>query len=112
MSKLEVTKEMNVTDVSNENIIIQQEQYKTNNYFHRCANDNATNIDFNVNSNDSVLIKSISLAEEEFVIWIKSDFVSIYICNNTGKSFSHLKGLFHTYFMNLVSIRKIKILRH
>lgn len=59
---------------------------------------------FNTNSTSFVLIKSISLDENEFIVWIKFYSVSIYVYNNVEKNLSRLQGLFN--FINKDKIVK------
>ncbi|XP_076629970.1 uncharacterized protein LOC143346098 [Colletes latitarsis] len=93
INKLEVVKEMNAINASNENISLQKEQCGTKNFSRLCANERVVNIISKLNSSDFVMIKSVSLDKEEFVVWIKFDSVSIYLYNNIDDSLSHLKDL-------------------
>ncbi|XP_043261008.1 uncharacterized protein LOC122402358 [Colletes gigas] len=93
VNKLEVVKETNAINASNENISFQKEQCGPKNFSRLCANERVVNIISKLNSSDFVMIKSVSLDKEEFVIWIKFDSVSIYLYNNIDDSLSHLKDL-------------------
>ncbi|XP_053989170.1 uncharacterized protein LOC128881831 [Hylaeus volcanicus] len=93
INKLEVVKETNVIDASNKNVTLQKDRCTATNSSKLCASEHIVNALLESNPNDFVLIKSISLNMEEFIVWIKFDSVSIYSYNSATNGLSHLKDL-------------------
>ncbi|XP_076236834.1 uncharacterized protein LOC143180762 [Calliopsis andreniformis] len=93
INKLEIAKEANITEISNKDITSQKNQCDVENFPRLCANENIVKIILKINSTDFVLIKSISLDGDEFIVWIKFNSVSIYLYNHVEKNLSHLQDL-------------------
>ena len=91
INKLEVVRDTNAT--FNGNVTLERGQCRVENSSKLCANENVVNIILKSDNSDFILLKSISLGEDEFIVWIKFDSVSIYLYNSVKKNLSHLKDL-------------------
>ncbi|XP_031830303.1 uncharacterized protein LOC116426016 [Nomia melanderi] len=100
LNKIEMVKEVNIANIVNENISYQGEQCEFRNSSQFCADKNIMNVILKLNPSDFVLIKSITLEEEKFIVWITLNSVTIFLYNNVEESFYHLKGL---YIPNIIN---------
>ena len=91
INKLELVSDTNAT--FNRNVTLETGQCRVENSSKLCASENVVNIILKSDKSDFILLKSISLGEDEFIVWIKFDSVSIYLFNRVEKILSHLKDL-------------------
>ncbi|XP_076683687.1 uncharacterized protein LOC143376839 isoform X2 [Andrena cerasifolii] len=91
INKLEVVSDTNAT--FNRNVTLETGRCRVENSSKLCASENVVNIILKSDRSDFILLKSISLGEDEFIVWIKFDSVSIHLYNSVEKHLSHLKDL-------------------
>ncbi|CAL7942383.1 unnamed protein product [Xylocopa violacea] len=91
INKLEIVKDVN--NALNKSTIVETIHCKSTNFSPHCINKAVSNVDLQTKSDDFILLKSIEINEEEFVVLIKYNSVSINLYDVKGNAFVHLKDL-------------------
>ncbi|XP_017763608.1 PREDICTED: uncharacterized protein LOC108553282 [Eufriesea mexicana] len=92
INNLEVVKD--TFDTSNKSIVTEKMQCKFTRISSQCNNELVTNFVLQSNTSNFILQKSIILDEEEFIVFVKFDSISIYSFNNVENNLVHLKDLY------------------
>nr|XP_012144737.1 PREDICTED: uncharacterized protein LOC100882154 isoform X2 [Megachile rotundata] len=91
INKLGIVK--NINNISRKSMFIENEQCKMKNFTKYCVNEYIEDIIVRSNTSNVIFIKSVLLNEDEFVVWVEFDLVSIFLFDAVNKSLVYVKGL-------------------